>query len=513
MEKLRRTGLALLLSLTVLAAEARANGWEHGAVPFEALLAALRQESSEIRLKAVQSLGFRGQVEAVAPLLALLAKPDPSRHVRAAIAIALGRIGDRRALQPLIGCLQADRRPEVRADCAVGLGLLEAAEAVEPLLNALERDEAPLVRRRAVDALGAFGAPRAVEALIALLDAEDGLAALRGPAIRALGNSGAETALAPLLRLLERPRDAREHAQTVEALGRLGRPAAQAPLAALLERTEAPGLRLRIVIALSAIRDGSSLPALIERLEDPDVAVRYFAASGLRDIGDAAAAPALGALALRILDRFAGQSPAEQVADAEAGRAELSILEQALWALVELDPAASREIFLFAAWPRPLPADSSEALALNDAVYLARRVALRGLGYVGDLRARVVLEVIGLEDPDPRLRAVAVRAIAVAGGEGAAASLLPSLEDANADVRASAAQALGRLGDAAAVEPLIARLSDSVAEVRRQSLLALAYLGDARGLQPARERAAEDDSRIVRAAAAYAVDLLGRQAD
>ena len=80
----RRLFILLFGLLLFPAAEPRANGWEHGAIPFEALVAALKQESSEIRLKAVRSLGFRGQVEGVPPLLKLLARPDPSRRVRAA---------------------------------------------------------------------------------------------------------------------------------------------------------------------------------------------------------------------------------------------------------------------------------------------------------------------------------------------------------------------------------------------------------------------------------------------
>lgn len=41
-----------------------ANGWEHGTVPFEALVAALGSESAHMRERAAQSLGYRGKREA-----------------------------------------------------------------------------------------------------------------------------------------------------------------------------------------------------------------------------------------------------------------------------------------------------------------------------------------------------------------------------------------------------------------------------------------------------------------
>ena len=502
--------VACTLHLVLVAPNARANGWEHGAVPFEALVAALQQESSAIRLKAAQSLGFRGQAEAVPSLIALLAKPDPSRHVRGAVAVALGRIGDARALDPLVACLQGDRREEVRGDCARGLGLLADERAVGPLLEAVDGDAVPIVQSRVVDALGAFDDAEATEALIALLSAKDKVH-LRIRAIRALGSSRAEAAVGPLLAVLQAPRDELERAQTVEALGRLGSSDARAPLNTLLAESDDPQLRLRIVIALAAIRDGSSLPALIESLRDRAVAVRYFAVNGLREIGDPKAAPGLRDFARQTLDRLATLSPSARLRASEAIRAELSALEQAIWALVELDPGGSLQVFLQAGQPYDIPATSGAALAMADAYYLVRRVALRGLGYAGGDEARDMLEgAAGLQDTDPRLRAVAVRARAVLGGKGATERLLPSLEDNASDVRANAAVALGRLGDKAAVAPLIDRLVDPVAAVRRQSVLALAYLGDTSALEAVGDLAAKDSSDVVREAAAYAVDLLSQ---
>jgi len=84
--------------------------------------------------------------------------------VRWKAAEALGRIGDKRAVEPLIHALK-DEDWYVRWKAAEALGRIGDKRAVEPLIQAL-KDEDSDVRREAAEALGKIGDKRAVEAVI-----------------------------------------------------------------------------------------------------------------------------------------------------------------------------------------------------------------------------------------------------------------------------------------------------------------------------------------------------------
>ncbi|MCB2101402.1 MAG: HEAT repeat domain-containing protein, partial [Rhodobacterales bacterium] len=133
---LRRSTLSLLALVGLLAAApAMANGWEHGAIPFTALTDALKTGDDATRARAARSLGFRGQREAVPPLLAALARGDDSPQARSAYYLALGRLGDPRALPALAACLDGgEARRELRADCAGALGLVGDPAGLSALL-------------------------------------------------------------------------------------------------------------------------------------------------------------------------------------------------------------------------------------------------------------------------------------------------------------------------------------------------------------------------------------------
>ena len=140
----------------------------------------------------------RGQIESmVESLIALLS--DRDRDVRSAAAAALGRIGDRRAVDQLIAAL-ADQDDEVTNAATTALGRIGDVRAVDPLVGILG-DSADGVGRRSVraqaaDSLGRIGDPRAVEPLIAALGDND--LRVREHAAEALGRIGDGRALEPL---------------------------------------------------------------------------------------------------------------------------------------------------------------------------------------------------------------------------------------------------------------------------------------------------------------------------
>jgi HEAT repeat protein len=131
------------------------------------LVAVTRAGQGTASLLAATALSKAGE-PAVAPLIEAL--QDEPVIVRQGAAMALGEIGDPRALAALAARLE-DGSHMVRQVAAIALGKLGAPEALAPLIGALG-DESEIVRRAAVNALGMLGDARALLALERLV-AED----------------------------------------------------------------------------------------------------------------------------------------------------------------------------------------------------------------------------------------------------------------------------------------------------------------------------------------------------
>ena len=117
------------------------------AVP--ALVAALKDEDSDVRRHAAWGLGEVKDPRAVEPLIAAL--KDKDSHVRGAAAWELGMIKDPRAIEPLIAALK-DKDSGGRGAAAWALGMIKDPRAIEPLIAAL-KDEDSDVRNTAAWAL------------------------------------------------------------------------------------------------------------------------------------------------------------------------------------------------------------------------------------------------------------------------------------------------------------------------------------------------------------------------
>ena len=121
--------------------------------------------------KVVNELKANGDIEGLIEALG----QNEDKDVRSSAAVALGKIGDTRAVEPLIAAL-GDQNEVVRRGGAMALGKIsdrwQIPPAVEPLIVALG-DEDKWVRRWAAVALGEIGDTRAVEPLIVALGDED----------------------------------------------------------------------------------------------------------------------------------------------------------------------------------------------------------------------------------------------------------------------------------------------------------------------------------------------------
>jgi len=109
----------------------------------------LKDANKNVRESAALALGYIGDARAVEPLIEAL--KDQNEYVRLGAALALRNIGDTRAVEPLMEALK-DESENVRSGAAWALEKIGDTRAVEPLMEVL-KDESENVRWGAADAL------------------------------------------------------------------------------------------------------------------------------------------------------------------------------------------------------------------------------------------------------------------------------------------------------------------------------------------------------------------------
>lgn len=162
------------------------------AIPF--LIERLKDKALDVRQEAAEALGAIPDPRSVPPLISSLRDRGPFwrihwaakytlrtpgmrrfssslavlekkySQVRVAAAYALGRIGDQRAVLPLIAALK-DESPELRKAAAHALGEIGSSEAGPPLVEAL-KDSEENVQAKAAEALVRIADPTAIHPLI-----------------------------------------------------------------------------------------------------------------------------------------------------------------------------------------------------------------------------------------------------------------------------------------------------------------------------------------------------------
>lgn len=238
---------------------------------------------------------------------------DANASVRARAALGAGRVGDARAVAPLVSLLQTDRNGVVRAAAAFALGETESGAAAEGLLSVLERKttaasvaETPGARARVVEALGKIAAamPKADEArareigraLLVELESRGRLAAHREVAL--LGLTAVLRArpegAAHVVALFLNATDPRLRADAANTLARLRAKTANDQLRRLLVSDADAVVRANAARALGAAEDRGAFDLLLERAaNDRDERVRVSAIRSLGTLRDARAAEPL----------------------------------------------------------------------------------------------------------------------------------------------------------------------------------------------------------------------------
>jgi len=401
---------------------------------------------------------------------ALIAELDRGRLGRELVLEALGRIGDPRALVPVLGLL-GDKDAAVRLAAMRALRPLIAhgSRAADVIADML-RDQEAEIRLLAAEYLGLMRAEAAVPALIELATG-GGELALRAAAITALGEIGNARATGPLLDILAGGPD-ELHLPASSALIYIQDPRSVDRLLELAGRVSRDN-RAMVVRTLGGVlrgrRHGAARGALERMAREARIEVGLAAIAALGAMGDPASEGALVALvrggqldrrraaieALASLEGASGER-ARLLAD-QLGSTDDRIAAAAAWALGKIGAADARPALARACRRRGFatPVNASAALVLlgkrEDAGAIARLLhhrsrlvrsnAAAALGRLGADKARGHLVRLLAEDPSWLVRRAAARALGQIGGAKAALGKART-EDPRPEVREAAEAAL-----------------------------------------------------------------------
>lgn len=470
-------GMVVALVCTVLVWQMR---HEYGV----ALVAALRAGIVDV-FTATQR-GFQNlRMDANARRVALAGLADAKPEVRRGAAEILARLDAREAIGPLSRALD-DPDAEVRRAALEALVALEARGAVDQIAVRLV-DPEPAIRAAAIDTLSALSPQAGARVMAALEDPDPRVRARAAVALYRAGDP--ERAQAVVTVLLDSPEPA-ERIAGLEALADCRAGAAALRVAGFLRDNVVP-VRLAAVKALGALHDADGHQALIQALDDPDGRVRQAAANALR----ASDAPLEAIVQVLNTGSDRAQEAALIVLDGRsAARGAV-----ATWAL-GLIPRAAR----LRAWSASLAAceakDSREVVYLRDLLrdreqQIERRI-LRALALIGAPEALSLISE-GIRSTDQEKRAQALEALETVGDKRIARGLIPLLEDASSDAPAEDARTV--------LKKLVADPDPWLRALAVRSMSDL-LLRDWRGLLT---HTLEDPAPVVREAAQGAVAIFG----
>jgi HEAT repeat protein len=505
-----------------LPAITRVLGWLRGPAVDRALTRLLGRAS--VRAQVIESLVRHG-----APVVALLMEQLRAEDLdtRQAAAVALGRIGDRRATGALAEALND---PEVTIAAAGALARIGDPEAFEPLLARLGHGDAA-VRTAAVAALNSIGHPDMPARIFDLLQSPS--AAARESAVKIAGYFAYSDCVDRVLERCGDPvesvrRAAIEHAVLFDHPG-------VAPALVHALRADVPANRAAAAAALAHVPGQEAHRALRDALADDELWVRYFAARSVGAAGEAEDASALQALLMHEPD-----APVRVAAVEALGRL------GAPGTPTVLEPfTASAEPDVASAAIRALGHLQAEGVvgplvALIGAPEAWRReAAAHALGEVGGQTAALTLQHTAARDPQPPVREAAVselarialrpdtgaarasdalvqladaaptRAAAIAALARLPVSRMTDLrvafEQAGAERRCALVEVFGRMRRPDATRMLERALADPAGAVRAAAITELRRLGSSGATRTLLALAREDPDREVREAAMLAV--------
>ncbi len=489
-----------------------------GTPAVNALTDALRDEDAAMRAVAVGVLGSIHPENLrdyqLSRYLADLQDRDDA--IRAQAAIALGAMGDERAIEPLIAALR-DLDKTVRKNTTDALTRI--GEPAVPMLIPLLGDSETSVRVQAAIALRDIGSRLADPASLrlardaivaAFVDFDAPIHSIAIQMLQQMGSQGADW-LVPLLD----QRDDAIRAKAAVVLGQIQPERAhEYQIVRYRNDLNSPdaSVRAAAVSALAGLADTSLVEQFIALLADEDGAVRKAAADALERTGP----PAVGALIRglthenRIIRRHAFGVLAEIAPEARVDVLRPA-MDPAMAALREPDRSIQASASVILTQLGEIAVDPLVAL-LGDTESPLHPIAI-------GLLARIGTPAVGsletaLNSPNRVIRSNAVAALRQITPDRAehyqVSRAINDLKDTDPGVRAVAAFQLGRMQDSRALNPLIAALKDKDFRVRAGAADSLAYLADKRAVKPLESVEDDDPVDMVKRVARESLDRLKR---
>ncbi len=473
---------------------ARVLGRSRDPESVEPLIGRLQDPNDELRIAASEALGAIGDRRSVQPLIQAALR-DPVAQVRAHAAGALGKVGDASTSGVLIGML-AD------PDFGTRLRVLEALEMVHPEdTSALEgalRDPNLEVRRRAALAIERVGY---LERKVTELDSTDADVARKAyTAVLELGRAGLADSLAGYLH----HKSPRVRAEMARACGELGVARVAPLLVAAIDDTAAL-VRASLAEAIGRLRAEGGAAALARLLDDADATVRERAAEALAAFDRDDLKPFVASM-VAAFDR--GTAATRGWLTQILGRLDLPAAQGLLLRAV-IDPDAEVRLRAVQGLAGVAGDDALRVLkaAIFDAATEVRHAAVDGLGVRDDVdAAEAVLRA--LPGAAPEMREHLARALSRGGWAVFDARIEPLLDSEDLDVRLGLAWALGKLADPRGIQHLARYLRDPDAKLRASAAGALGKITAPQSVAALRVACRDPDPRT----RAAVVNALGRVA-
>jgi HEAT repeat protein len=400
-----------------------------------ALVAAL--DDRELAVSAAGALARIGDGDAFDALMRFLGDPDGA--IRQSVIAALNSIGHPE-MRHRIGPLLSDPDPAIRESAAKIAGYFGYSTCLDGVL-ACCRDANEAVRRTAVEQLPFFDDSRVGDLLLRLLD--DEMASVRTAAATALARVEHPARIEALVRALGDP-DAWVRYVAVKSLAAIGAVESVTAVVGRLQDDPAPHVRLAAIEAIGRLKPPQALEILqpLTHSVNEDIARAAIVALGHVDHADA----------LTLVEQEArGPAPWRRFAALEAltNRREKQVAETLQW----------------------IAAADQDAAVAAAAVDVLARIGLREEGQGTEaLRALMVLAT----EPSRREAAIAALSSMPARRSGDVAA---GLRHPSAVVRCAVVEALGRMKQPDATRAIEAALDDASAPVRLAAVAELKYLG------------------------------------
>jgi hypothetical protein len=127
-----------------------------GEAAIEPLIQALKDQNLFVRLHSAIALSKLGAQQAIEPLQQALDVEDENSDFCLTATVALGRLGDEETIQYCLEGLE-DLDSDERAGSAIALGLIGDKRAIDPLIRRVKEDPNNIVRCYAAAALAEIG--------------------------------------------------------------------------------------------------------------------------------------------------------------------------------------------------------------------------------------------------------------------------------------------------------------------------------------------------------------------